>query len=223
MIATIEPVLSTHLSTLAMTFDTIELIGYLASGLVVLSLSMTSVVRLRIISLMGSTTFIVYGALIGSIPIMITNVSIACLNVWFLSRELGGKRDLGAVAVDPDSPFLVDFLRHHHDDIARFQPTFDIEQWHDINIVLTRDGLPAGAIIGNRQGPTLMIELDYVLKPYRDSRLGRWVYGPGSKIFKRAGIERVETLPGDDRHESYLRRIGFEYDAEHRRWFAELG
>jgi len=40
------------------------LIGHTASALVVLSLTMTSVVRLRIVSLCGSVTFFVYGALI---------------------------------------------------------------------------------------------------------------------------------------------------------------
>ena len=75
-----------------MSFEWQELVGYLASALVVTSLAMTSVVRLRMISLAGSITFTVYGALIGSVPIIITNSSIACLNVWFLSRELGVDR-----------------------------------------------------------------------------------------------------------------------------------
>jgi hypothetical protein len=42
--------------------DSTEVIGYLASLLVVASLAMTSVVRLRILSLAGSLTFIVYGS-----------------------------------------------------------------------------------------------------------------------------------------------------------------
>ncbi len=57
-----------------MTFEWQELIGYVASALVVTSLAMTSVVRLRTISLAGSVTFVVYGLLIGSVPIVITNV-----------------------------------------------------------------------------------------------------------------------------------------------------
>lgn len=189
-----------------------ELVGYLASALVVASLAMTSVVRLRTISLAGSVTFVVYGSLIGSVPIIVTNASIALLNVWFLSRELGGRRDLGAVVVPHDSPFLLDFLTHHASDIARFQPEYDPHTTHDFALVLTRDGLPAGVVLGDRHGDRLDIALDYVLKPYRDSRLGSWLYGGGSGVFRSAGITELTSPAGRDTHPGYLLRVGFQYD-----------
>ena len=189
-----------------------ELVGYLASALVVASLAMTSVVRLRLISLVGSSTFVVYGVLIESIPIVITNASIALINVWFLSRELGGRRDLGAVVVPPDSPFLLDFLKHHASDIANFQPEFDVSAPFDFALVLTRDGLPAGVVLGSRDGERLDIHLDYVLKAYRDSRLGAWLYGRGSGVFHSSGIGTVSSAAGRKPHPGYLTRVGFEYD-----------
>ena len=78
-------------STLRVVFELspTEIIGYVASLLVVVSLAMTSVVRLRTISLVGSVAFVVYGVLISSVPILITNAAIAVLNVWFLRAELG--------------------------------------------------------------------------------------------------------------------------------------
>jgi hypothetical protein len=191
-------------------FDNQELVGYLASGFVVASLAMTSVVRLRILSLVGSIAFVVYGTLIGSIPIIVTNSAIACLNLWFLRRELGGRRDLGAVIVARDSPFLVDFLHHHVDDIKRFQPEFDeLLPDEQFALVLTRDGLPAGVVLGNTSGNRLDLSLDYVLKAYRDSRLGDWLYGRGSHVFQSEGITHVTSMPGNDTHRAYLQRIGF--------------
>ena len=190
-----------------------ELIGYLASVLVVASLAMTSVVRLRILSLAGSVTFVVYGALIGSVPIVVTNASIAVLNVWFLSKELGGRRDLGAVVVPPDSPFLLDFLGHHADDIHRFQPDYDPIERHTFALVLTRDGLPAGVLLGDRTGDRLDIRLDYVLRPFRDSSLGRWLYGRGAGVFRAAGIDRLRATAPTEAHRSYLTRVGFAEDA----------
>ena len=195
-----------------------ELVGYLASALVVASLAMTSVVRLRTISLAGSITFVVYGVLIGSIPIVATNGAIALLNIWFLSRELGGRRDLGAVVVPPDSPFLVDFLAHHAADIAHFQPEYDVTEPAGFALVLTRDGLPAGVVLGDREGPRLDIELDYVLKTYRDSRLGAWLFGAGAGVFRSAGISEVTTAGGTEAHRSYLARVGFAYDRERGRF-----
>ena len=66
-----------------MSLDWQELVGYVASALVVASLAMTSVVRLRTISLAGSVTFVVYGVLIGSVPIIITNASIGIATPTF--------------------------------------------------------------------------------------------------------------------------------------------
>lgn len=197
-----------------MQFSGQELVGYLASALVVASLAMTSVVRLRTISLAGSVTFVVYGVLIESVPIVLTNASIAVLNVWFLSRELGGRRDLGAVVVPADSPFLLDFLAHHASDIANFQPDYDVTAPFDFAVVLTRDGLPAGVVLGKREGERLDIELDYVLKEYRDSRLGSWLYGRGSGVFRAAGIAEVTSAAGHGIHPGYLDRMGFRYDPE---------
>ena len=196
-----------------MEFNGQELVGYVASALVVVSLSMTSVVRLRVISLAGSIAFVVYGVLIESVPIIVTNAAIACLNIWFLSRELGGRRDLGAVVVPTNSPFLADFLSHHADDIGQFQPEFDATHMPNFALVLMRDGLPAGAVLGEREGDTLEITLDYVLPAYRDSRLGRWLFGPEADVFRPVGIACVAASAGSAAHRQYLTRVGFEHDA----------
>ena len=195
-----------------MEFNGQELVGYVASALVVASLAMTSVVRLRAISLAGSLAFLAYGLLIGSIPIVATNVAIVCLNAWFLWRELGGGRDLGAIIVPPDSPFLLDFLHHHEEDIRNFQPEYDPAVQAGFAIVLTRDGLPAGVVLGERDGDVLDITLDYVLRAYRDSRLGRWLYGPGARVLRPAGITRLTAAAALESHSSYLVRVGFVRD-----------
>lgn len=198
-----------------------ELVGYAASALVVASLAMTSVVRLRAISLVGSVTFVVYGVLIGSVPIILTNAAIAVLNIWFLARELGGRRDLGAVVVPADSPFLADFLRHHDRDIRNFQPDFDASSPADVSIVLMRDGLPAGVVRGDLDGDTLHLTLDYVLKAYRDSRLGHWLFGRGAAVLRSLGVAMVESTGTTDAHRSYLTRVGFGTD-DGKRYTREL-
>jgi len=194
-----------------MSLDLTELIGYLASALVVVSLAMTSVVRLRTISLVGSVTFVAYGVLIESVPIVATNVAIAALNVWFLRAELGGKRTLGATVVPPDAPFLTDFLRYHLTDIHKFQPGFEPPVAGDdvVTMLLMRDGLPAGAFVGRLDGSDLHVDLDYVTKPYRDSLISQWLYGKGAGVFRRLGVERIISAPGADAHSAYLAKAGF--------------
>jgi hypothetical protein len=192
----------------------VEALGYLASALVILSLTMRSVVRLRLISLCGSLTFLVYGFLIESPPVMVTNGSIALINLWFLRQEFfvkaADRHDLGVSRIRPDSPFLTDFIEYHAGDIGRFQPDFTMPFGDDVvSLLLTRDGLPAGLLVGHRSGDTLAIDLDYVLREHRDSRIGQWIYGPGADVFRDDGIDRLTATALTVDHERYLRRVGF--------------
>ncbi len=190
-------------------------VGYLASALVVISLTRTSVVRLRVLSFLGATTFVAYGVLIDSVPVIATNASIMAINLWFLRKELasGGTRgiDLGASHIRTDSPFLQDFVAFHLIDIHRFQPDFTLPSGDDVTAwLLIREGLPAGLLIGRLDGSTLTVDLDYVLRAYRDSRLGRWLFGRGADVFRREGITAVRSTGDTDTHRKYLQRVGFE-------------
>jgi hypothetical protein len=195
----------------------VEAVGYVASALVVASLAMTSVVRLRTISLVGSLVFVAYGLLIDSVPILITNTAIAALNLWFLRSELGMHRDLGVTVVPHDSPFLADFVHFHLADIRRFQDVVEVPAGgfppDTFALVLNRDGLPAGVLVGRRDGDRLVVQIDHVLRAYRDSRLGNWLYGAGSTVFRDAGFRTVVATPGSgpegEVHRQYLERVGF--------------
>jgi hypothetical protein len=75
--------------------------------------------------------------------------------------------------------------------------------------VLMRDGLPAGVVRGDVEGDTLHLTLDYVLKAYRDSRLGQWLFGRGAGVLRDAGVATVAATGHTDAHRGYLRRMGF--------------
>ncbi len=197
-----------------MSFSTVELLGYVASILIVASLAMTSVVRLRVISLAGSVAYVVYGLLIGAYPVVLANAIIAGLNIFYLVKEFTTRKDVGAVPIGVDQPFLADFLAAHEADVRRFQPSASLAH-ADAAWLLLRDGLPAGALVGKRAGEDLVVEMDYVTPAYRDSRLGQWLYGEGSKVLRLAGIRRVVADPGSAEHQKYLQAVGFvELDGE---------
>ena len=65
----------------------IDLIGYLATGLVVLSFAMKNVIALRIVNALGCTAWIAYGIMLQSNPVIITNVGILAINLVYLSRN----------------------------------------------------------------------------------------------------------------------------------------
>jgi len=71
-----------------------DYIGYIASGVVLLSFLMRKMLFLRIVNTIGCVFFIVYGILLGEAPIIITNAAIVLINIYYLSRtSKEAKRD----------------------------------------------------------------------------------------------------------------------------------
>lgn len=67
-----------------MDFTITEIIGYLASAILLLSFTRKDVTTLRIINSIGCILFVVYGLMLGSIPVVVTNVAIVGINVYYL-------------------------------------------------------------------------------------------------------------------------------------------
>lgn len=193
---------------------TIEAIGYIASALIVASLAMTSVLKLRALSLLGSIAYLVYGVLLPAWPIVIANGIIAVLNVWNIYRELNrSKMNLAVSPIDADAPYLLDFLDASRSDIDTFQPGAQPAAG-DRAWLLLRDSLPAGALVGRVEGGDLQVKLDYVRPPFRDSRLGEWLFGDGFKNLGLPGVTRIVADPGTAEHRRYLLGLGFAPDGE---------
>ena len=68
------------------TVNMIEMLGYMASGFVALSLMMRSLKKLRIINLVGSLMFTVYGFTIGAYPVAVLNAFIVLVNLYYLQQ-----------------------------------------------------------------------------------------------------------------------------------------
>ncbi len=64
-----------------------EIIGYIGTLLVLTSFLMKEMKKLRIGNIIGSSTFIIYGILLNSIPVIITNVFIVLINAFYLIKE----------------------------------------------------------------------------------------------------------------------------------------
>jgi hypothetical protein len=197
--------------------DTVELIGYLASILIVVSLLMASVLKLRVINLVGAVVFSAYGLLIGSLPIVLTNVAIVLIDVYYLAvmlRDRSHDAYFEVVEVDPASPLVRRFVEHHHRDIAQFQPDFDGVREDHLGWMVLRDAIPVGLVLVTRDGDQGRIDLDYVVHAQRDFTPGSVLFGT-SGAFGAQGIrEVVATGPTDD-HRHYLERMGFERGEDH--------
>lgn len=63
-----------------------EWLGYAASLLVVMSLLMRDIKRLRYINLVGSILFVIYGILIAAYPVAVMNFVATLINLYHLRK-----------------------------------------------------------------------------------------------------------------------------------------
>jgi len=68
----------------SMEFNITEIIGYAASLFVLLSFFNKNLRNLRLVNSVGCALFVAYGILLGSIPIIVTNVAILLVNAYYL-------------------------------------------------------------------------------------------------------------------------------------------
>ena len=189
----------------------VEFVGYVASALVVMSLLMTRILRLRIIGLIGATTFVIYGLLIGSLPIVITNGAIMVINITFLWRATRVTEWFHLLEVRPESRYLGDFLDFYREDIVESQPEWSGDvHGSDLTVFVLRDMQPAMAIVGSVRGNTMDLRLDYAIPRFRDYRMGRFLYDSNADFFLGRDITTIVSSGQTKAHAGYLRKMGFE-------------
>ncbi|MBU2969593.1 YgjV family protein [Pseudoalteromonas sp. C2R02] len=72
-----------------------EYLGYFASVLLVMSLMMTDVVKLRWLNLAGCFTFAIYGLIITAWPVAFANALLALVNLYHIVKLMrDNKKDL---------------------------------------------------------------------------------------------------------------------------------
>lgn len=194
-----------------------EIIGYIASVLIAVSLMMRSILRLRMINLVGAVFFTVYGLVIRAYPVAAVNFFIVLIDLYYLYQMLSTREFFRLLEVRPDSEYLRYFLNFYEKDIRQFQPAFQFEPGvPQLAFFILRNLVPAGLLIGElrNDGQDLYVKLDYAIPGYRDLKIGRFLYQDHSGDFLSRGIRNIYTEAGAPKHARYLQQMGFQATAD---------
>ena len=71
----------------------IEILGYCGTALIVISMMMSSVTKLRIVNMSGSVITTIYAAICGTWPIVLLNVSLFLINLYHLVKDKKNKKE----------------------------------------------------------------------------------------------------------------------------------
>lgn len=194
----------------------VEVIGYAGSALVILSLLQKSILRLRTIGLVASSTFLIYSVAIEAYPIAVVNVVAAGIHLYYLRKLVRRKNEVFTILrMRPESRYLQRFLDFYEDDIARrFQPNFVYTPTpNTLAVFLLRDMVPAGLVVAKvHRDSSFEVLLDYVIPQYRDFKLAKWLYSEESGIFVEARCRCAWTRITNAEQEAYFTKVGFKPD-----------
>jgi hypothetical protein len=193
-----------------MDINSVELIGYLGSILVAISLMMKSLLRLRIINLVGALFFTVYGILLGAYPVAFLNGIIVCIDLYYLIQMWRQKDFFTFLEVSPDGKYLKAFVEFYREDILNIIPNYTHATDEDLLcFFILRNMMPAGLFIADVQGEEAQIRLDYVIPNYRDFQVARFIFEENAAFFRERGIRRFVSEGGSKLHRGYLEKMGF--------------
>lgn len=189
----------------------LEWLGYLASALVLISLLMSSIIKLRWINLAGSLVFATYGFAIGALPVGISNLAITGINIYYLIKIYKSKDYFKILPISGSLEFLDYFLDFYKIEIDKFFPDkkYDIQK-DTVGLFILRNMVPAGVFIASKvNNETLLVELDFAIPEYRDFKIGKYLFDDQKEYFYNIGIKEIRARAMNKYHAKYLYKMGF--------------
>ena len=201
----------------------LEVLGWVGSAVLVVSLLQTRVLRLRVINLLGSFVLLVFNAIIQVWPMVGMNAALATINLWFIVRMWRERHDgnvFTVLGVRPDDTYLWHVLGVHGEDIARFNPQLDLAAWQEADgdaWLVQKGDETVGVVLAVADGDTARVVLDWVTPRYRDFTPGEFVWRH-SRLLRDRGFRHVVTPPG--MVAPYYDRLGFRREGD--TWVLDL-
>ena len=186
----------------------LELFGYLGSFLVLVSMLMTSVVRLRVINLIGSAIFASYAVMIHSFPTALLNGCLVGINIYHLLRlHRSAGKSYELQPLNGGEGYVAWFLHMYGEDIKRFFPAFDPAlAKHAEGYGVFYENQAAGLLLGHRKDTAFEIMLDYSTPTFRDSSVGAYLY----EELAGQGLTRLVCAADSPEHAQYMEKMGFQ-------------
>lgn len=183
-----------------------EIIGYVGSALVLVSLLMSSVIKLRIINTIGSLVFCIYAIAIQSYPTAVMNGALVLINIYFLIKISRSKKSFSIVEAAVTDSSVRHFLSECSSDIEKYFPGYVIPADKETKTFLIYQGMTVSGIFsGVKDGTHLEVILDYSTPQYRDCSVGRFVY----EKLKSLDFTTLTYTGNNDVHKAYVQKMGF--------------
>ncbi len=190
----------------------LEMFGFFAILVLVLSFQIKAMIWQRWISVMGYFLVAAYAMMMEATPIVVLNfyfVGITLIQLWRIYTEPVHFQLVSSSVTDV---YLQQFIAQYREQIDALFPEFHLEGDRDyIAVMIYRDVFQAGIFICHRTETegTAEVDIDFVLPSYREMGASRFLFHRNANFFRDQGIARLVAKSWHDRHHSYLQETGF--------------
>ncbi len=195
----------------------LEWFGYLGSVVVAVSITMSSIIKLRWYNLIGAAIFSIYGFAIGALPVGFLNFFVSAVDIYYLIKIYSSKDAYKTVIINENDSYVKYFLDYYKNEINLIFSGFDnirqnnlIENKNQFSFLLLCNAAVAGIFIGTKTNKTLQVQLDFVTAEYRDLKPGDFIYKKNVQFLKDQGINEIVCETQNSTHQNYLKKMGFE-------------
>jgi hypothetical protein len=186
--------------------------GYLASLFLIIALLVNGDVKFRIYNILGTISFIIYGIIFSAWPVLLTNVILFVINIYYLNKLLKHKEDFELIEFTGEEKLAKKFLQFYGDDIKTYFPQFNEEQLKDnLNFVVLRDLVIANVFsVAVEENGDAIVAINYTTKKYRDFKVGKFIFEKEKNFLISKGVKRiVYNEVYNKNHAIYLNSLGF--------------
>lgn len=186
--------------------------GYFASLCLIVALLINNDLKFRWFNTFGNIAFIIYAILLGTIPVLLTNLILLCINVFYLVRIYRKKENFDLLEFKGEEKLAQKFMEYYEKDMSLYFPRFSREDLkQNLNFVITRD-----LVIANMFSASLsangdaFVQLNYTLQKFRDYKVGSFIFEREKDFLIAKGIRRLVYRQVDNKnHLEFLRVMGF--------------
>jgi len=196
--------------------------GYLASLCLIIALLVNNDLKFRWFNTLGNVFFITYAIILSAFPVLLTNVILLGINVYYLVKVYRRQENFDMLEFNGDETLAKKFLQFYQKDIAAYFPDFNqTVMQHNLNFVIIRDLVIANMFSAKiESNGDAVVMLNYTLEKYRDYKVGTYIFEKERDHLIEKGIKRiVYTKVVNKNHQQFLTVMGFKKEtvsgAEH--------
>jgi len=201
--------------------DLIQALGYTASFIIFISLTMKSIVKLRILNAVGCVVFVVFAFKTHSLPAVVMNIGIVFIDMYYLFGIMRTKDIFEIVEVHKDNDVVRYFFEKNKNEMTALFGDDALSRGEAAAFFFRNNdiaGLVAYSIQGTGKEKRALITADFVVPKYRDLAIGKHFFVEDVSYWKEKGCSSLISESASQVHAAYLKRIGFVFDAKENIW-----